>query len=71
MLELILLPPLLTSMAVTLYYKEVMTDVMTAGVLLVWLLVLIELMGPGVIDNFTYWFTVTLIQMSSTLYFMT
>jgi len=71
MLELIFLPPLLSSIAATLYYKEVIADVLIAGVILVWLLVIIEIIGPGVLDDFTYWWTLTLIQISSSLYFTT
>ena len=71
MLELIFLPPLLSSIATTLYYKEVIADVLIAGVILVWLLVIIEIIGPGVLDDFTYWWTLTLIQISSSLYFTT
>jgi len=70
MLELIFLPPLLSSIAATLYYKEVLADVLIAGVILVWLLVIIEIIGPGVLDDFTYWLMLSLIHMSSSLYFI-
>jgi hypothetical protein len=69
MLELVLLAPLLSTVMVTLYFKAVIPDVINGGIVLLWLFVIIELIGPGVLDDTIFWYTYTLLQMSSSLYF--
>jgi hypothetical protein len=69
MLELVLLAPLLSTVMVTLYFKTVIPDVINGGIVLLWLFVIIEMIGPGVLDDTIFWYTYTLLQMSSSLYF--
>jgi hypothetical protein len=69
MLELVLLAPLLSTVMVTLYFKAVIPDVINGGIVLLWLFVIIEMIGPGVLDDTIFWYTYTLLQMSSSLYF--